>query len=370
MHALCPYFAMFPESFVWEHLQRHTSQGDLVFDLFSGRGTTLFEALLQGRPAAAIDINPVAYCVTGAKAWAPTVDAAVRTINRLEDEWRAGLGEVLAAERQALPPFFGRAFHWTTLEQLLFLRTRLNWRRNKTDRFLAGLALGCLHGERDKPMKYFSNQMPRTISTKPAYSLRWWRQHDLWPHKRDVFAILRERAGYRLKLGMPALRGKAVLGDARRAARRFPELERRVRCVITSPPYLDVTNFEEDQWLRLWFLGNGPHPTYRQVSSDDRHLTPTSYWQFLTEAWQGVAPLMQERAVLVCRMGARGIDEEGIAQGLHESLVGAFAKARLLDGPRMSPLRNSQARAFRPGSKGCTCEWDFVYQVTPSRPRA
>lgn len=35
-----------------------------------------------------------------------------------------------------------------------------------------------------------------------------------------------------------------------------------VRCVITSPPYLDVTNFEEDQWLRLWFQGGPPKPTW------------------------------------------------------------------------------------------------------------
>ena len=27
------------------------------------------------------------------------------------------------------------------------------------------------------------------------------------------------------------------------------------QCAITSPPYLNVTSFEEDQWLRLWFLG-------------------------------------------------------------------------------------------------------------------
>src|SRR5258705_2335387 len=43
-------------------------------------------------------------------------------------------------------------------------------------------------------------------------------------------------------------------------------------CVITSPPYLDVTNFEEDQWLRLWFLGGPPYPTRHRLASDDRHM--------------------------------------------------------------------------------------------------
>lgn len=366
MHALCPYFAMFPESFVREHVLEYTESGDTVFDPFSGRGTTLFEALLQRRKAAAVDINPVAYCVTGAKACAPGLAAAIRAIDELEEEWRAVPGDVLAEKRRSLPPFFGRAFHWTTLEQLLFLRDRLNWRRNKTHRFIAALALGSMHGERDKPMKYFSNQMPRTISTKPEYSLGYWREHGLWPHKRNVFQILRERADFRLRRGMPTLRGEVVLGDARDAAQHFPKLGGRVRCVITSPPYLDVTNSEEDQWLRLWFLGNGPNPTYRYVSSDNRYVKPESYWGFLSEAWQGVAPLMQRRAVVVCRMGGRGIDEGQITDGLQGVLASAFAKVDVLDGPRMSPLRNRQARAFRPGAKGCTCEWDYVLEVTPA----
>ena len=39
-----------------------------------------------------------------------------------------------------------------------------------------------------------------------------------------------------------------------------------IRLVVTSPPYLDVTNFEEDQWLRLWFLGGPPFPTRGRIS--------------------------------------------------------------------------------------------------------
>jgi hypothetical protein len=45
-HSICPYFAMFPEQFVAEQLLKHTVMGDLVFDPFCGRGTTIFESLL------------------------------------------------------------------------------------------------------------------------------------------------------------------------------------------------------------------------------------------------------------------------------------------------------------------------------------
>lgn len=70
-HAICPYFAMFPESFPERWIEELTEPGDVVLDPFCGRGTTPFQALLMGRHAIASDINPVAYCVTRAKLRAP-----------------------------------------------------------------------------------------------------------------------------------------------------------------------------------------------------------------------------------------------------------------------------------------------------------
>jgi DNA modification methylase len=71
LHALCPYFAMFPADFVLDQLLAYSRPGDLVFDPFSGRGTTVLESLLNNRRVIALDINPVAACVSGAKADVP-----------------------------------------------------------------------------------------------------------------------------------------------------------------------------------------------------------------------------------------------------------------------------------------------------------
>src|SRR5260370_33378460 len=59
-HALCPYFAMFPESFASTWIERLTKPGEVVLDPFSGRGTTAFQALLMRRRAIACDVNDVA----------------------------------------------------------------------------------------------------------------------------------------------------------------------------------------------------------------------------------------------------------------------------------------------------------------------
>jgi hypothetical protein len=167
LHSICPYFAMFPEDFVAKQVLAYTQRGDWVFDPFSGRGTTVFESLLN---AAGTDLNPVAVCVAGAKAEPPLLRNALRRLDMLEE----GLStEVFSNQIPTLPDFFRLCFHKRTLAELLYLRQELDWKGSKVDRFIAAVALGCLHGESHKTPNCLSNRMPRTISTKPEYSVRW-----------------------------------------------------------------------------------------------------------------------------------------------------------------------------------------------------
>ena len=181
LHSMCPYFAMFPETFVEQHVAAFTEKGDYVYDPFSGRGTTVLVALLMGRNAIATDINPVAFCISCAKAQVPPQDAVLAELDDLADRYLRYSQAELDTERRALPPYFRRAFYHTTLREILFLRRVLDWRQDPIHRFVSALVLGSLHGEMDKSSSYFSNQMPRTISVKPAYALRYWKANRLWP---------------------------------------------------------------------------------------------------------------------------------------------------------------------------------------------
>jgi hypothetical protein len=146
---------------------------------------------------------------------------------------------------------------------------------------VAAIMLGILHGESNRSPSYLSNQMPRTISTKPEYSIRFWRRHGYRAPARDAFELLRRLARYRYESRPPEITGLVFNMDMRELPWFLRETGKKPRCAITSPPYLNVTSFEEDQWLRLWFLGGPPHPTYRQVSRDDRHETLSAYWDLI-----------------------------------------------------------------------------------------
>ncbi len=67
---------------------------------------------------------------------------------------------------------------------------------------LAALILGSLHGEATSK-RYLSNQMPRTISTKPRYSVNFWKTRKMVAPERDAFDILGEMADFRYESPLP-----------------------------------------------------------------------------------------------------------------------------------------------------------------------
>ena len=353
-HAICPYFAMFPEAFVQKHLV-WARKDDVVFDPFSGRGTTVFETLFSGRRAAACDINPVAVCISRAKARLPVMELALRRLKAIEDGFRPAADEKPGT-------FFSHCFHERTLAQIIYLKSRLKWKHSQTDCFLAAVALGRLHGESHKSPAYFSNRMPRTISTKPDYSVRWWCEHGYVAPERDVFAIMRADIRYRYESEIPRCRGRVRSGDARSAHRLFPDLRDSVGLVITSPPYLDTTNFEEDQWLRLWFLG-GPARPSRVSRGDHRHFSADGYWLFLEESWRGLAPLLRKSARIIVRIGGPHMSVEIAEAGLARTLPrGLGRRVRLIEKSE-SDIKGGQHRSFRPALTMTRAEYDFHWQL-------
>ncbi|MCC7291277.1 MAG: hypothetical protein IT449_04340 [Phycisphaerales bacterium] len=357
-HSLCPYFAMFPETFAEAWIKRLTRRGDWVLDPFSGRGTTPLSALLLERRAIASDINDVAYCITKAKTNAPSLRTLMARIDELEASFDA---RHWAAAARALPEFFGVAFSGRTLQQLMYLRQKLEWRTKKSDGMFAGLVLGALHGDVASG-GYLSNQMPRTISTKPAYSLRYWAKHKQAPPDRDVFDIVRQWAAYRYKSALPVGQSHIMQIDVRKLSNIEVTIPKNLRCVVTSPPYFDTTDFEEDQWLRRWFLGAGNEPKSDQRNSDDRHRREDRYWRFIADTWRSLGSVLAKGANVVVRIGGRRLRPDRIRSALAGAACFSGRKVELVSWD-VSKLKNRQTRSFRPNSDGIGVEIDCHFHL-------
>lgn len=357
-HSLCPYFAMFPESFAEKWIDELSKPGDIVLDPFCGRGTTPFCALQLGRRAIACDVNDVATCVTRAKTSPPSLPTLRRRITQLRNRFDGRRWTYLAASQ---PEFFRYAFSSRTLQQILYLRHNLHWKTSHVDTMVASLVLGSLHGESETSKSYFSNQMPRTISTKPAYSVRFWRERRLTAPKRDVFEILAQRSAFRYETPPPDGKATVLQTDMRQLPSRLRRLRTPIKCVVTSPPYFDTTNFEEDQWLRLWFLGGPPKPVIGRQSRDDRYGHRGRYWQFISDMWRSLGALVAPRGRVIIRLGSPRIGPEALARGLAGSATCAGRRVEL-ELTEVSRLRRRQTDAFRPGTSGCLVEVDCLFR--------
>lgn len=359
LHSICPYFAMFPESFVLEQIYAYTRPDDVVFDPFCGRGTTVLESLLNNRQAIGSDINPVAACVAGAKADVPLMRNILRRVDELAE------GFAVQTRREAPPTeFFKCCFHTATYAEIAFLRDTLSWRRRSIDRFIAAVMLGILHGESHRSGMYLSNRMPRTISTKPDYSVRWWRARGLEPPLRETFDVLRSCVRFRFSQPPPQRKGSVVLGDARQSGHSLKSHKATVALVVTSPPYIDTTDYAEDQWLRLWFLGGSETPTLR-MHKDDRHTVAATYWSFLEEVWRGCEPLLRDESNIVVRIGGTKLGKPELLNGLQGSLMAGLKgrSVKILNGGNSSQITKRQTNSFRPGTSADRMEHDFTFAV-------
>lgn len=280
LNAICPYFTMFPLEYPVRIIGKHKRELPVVVDPFCGRGTTLFAARSAGLSSYGLDTSPIAVAIARAKLASAPLGAVLDLARGF-----------LQIDPQSVPdqPFFRWAYAPNTLRALCSLREGLLGVKEETDEaaLLRAAALGCLHGPRPKVISnagYFSNQMPRTFSTKPEYSVRFWRKRGMNPPEVSVLDVLHRKLQRIPDLDKPTLGGicRVQCADARQAGS-YQQLEGRL-LVVTSPPYYGMKTYIQDQWLRSWFLG-GPSELSYAADLQLRHSSHSDFSGDLGSVW-------------------------------------------------------------------------------------
>lgn len=312
LNAICPYFTMFPLAFPFKVLQKAKGTG-YVYDPFCGRGTTNFAARLLGMPSYGVDSNPVAHAIAQAKLISVNPELLGTLCNKI-------LGDQQVTN---IPDgeFWRWAYHEDTLVQICQIRKYLVMKPNldKVDVALRAIMLGLLHGPKMKMQaSYLSNQMPRTFSTKPDYSIKYWKKHSLRPELLDVKTLVNRKGAYVFNAQVPKKAGgKIMLGDSRNIGE---VSNSKFDWVITSPPYYGMVTYEQDQWLRNWFLGGLDKVDYMS-QGQLRHGSEISFVTDLSKVWRNTAKKCKSKAKMIIRFGALpSRSEKTPAQLIKESL--------------------------------------------------
>ncbi|MDV3856456.1 restriction endonuclease [Elizabethkingia anophelis] len=270
LHSLCSYLGAFPPSLANYFINYFTDEGDLVFDPFSGRGTTMLEARILNREAIASDLNPIALALSKAKSHFIDVSEIIERVNELEENYDYPL---FLPEAKAQTDDIHLIFHPRTLAQLCYLRLVLVNSKNKVDEFLVGAILGIMHGgeRKDGSSGYLSISMPNTFSMSPEYVRRFVQTKQLNREFRDVFQLLREKV-IRVFENHTIPNNEAIVVECNaKSVSKDDTLKKYIKKVdllLTSPPYLGIVNYAKQNWIRSWFLGANPEEVSKRLDDD------------------------------------------------------------------------------------------------------
>jgi len=310
MHAMCSYHGMFPAKVAHHFIQKYSEPGDVVLDPFSGRGTTPLQARVEGRRAIGNDLSPLAYVLSKAKVDPPSWDEANDYLDRLEGDFRRTKGRV-----PDVSPDIRMLYHDNTLAQLCFIRERLLasplTSLNRNELMLAGALAGIMHGawRRDGTSQYLSISMPNTFSMSPSYVEKFILENGLQKLDQDVFERLRDKFARLYMDSNPGNAGATYNLDAATLLSGGTLAAHSVDLVVTSPPYLQVVNYGQSNWIRLWLLGidevgreQGEGRKRLDAVLDHRH-TYSSYCEFMLRTMLGIQRVLKQDGVAVLVIG-------------------------------------------------------------------
>ena len=237
-------------------IARLTQPGDVVYDPFMGRGTTPVEAALRGRIPFGNDINPLSLTFTRPRLRPPTLDEISRR-----------LGEIDLRNHDERPEDLLVFYHPETLREICALKKYFQQRQadgplDPVDDWLCMVALNRLTGHSPGFFSVYTLPPNQAVSVQSQRKIN--AKRNQTPPRREVVKLIFKKS--KQLLGDVTAEVRHTLGSVADSARFYnapadatPALPAdSVSLVVTSPPFLDVVQYADDNWLRCWFLGIDP----------------------------------------------------------------------------------------------------------------
>lgn len=228
-----------------------TKENDLVYDPFSGRGTTVLEAGLLGRRAISNDINPLSRVLAEPRFLVPSLEALKKRLAEIPIDYNLRAGEDLSM-----------FYEPRTEAEIVSLRGYLEERKkggaeDDLDRWIRMVATNRLTGH--SPGFFSVYTLPPNQAVTPERQIKINAQRKQKPPYRHTRQIIFKKSHslirnltFKQVQNLQNAAGTALFLE--KEAHSTPEIQSgSVRLTVTSPPFLDIVQYSRDNWLRCWF---------------------------------------------------------------------------------------------------------------------
>jgi hypothetical protein len=241
-----------------------TKETDTVYDPFSGRGTTVIEAGLMGRNVIANDINPLSALLSRPRFFPPSPEELMRRLDTIPMD-----------ENEHADINLSMFFHPKTEAEIVSMKNYLTERRENgteddIDRWIRMVATNRLTGHSKGFFSVYTLPPNQAVSAESQRKINIKMQQI--PEHRDTRVIIFKKS--RTLLSDITVEERALLRKAGTAARFLTSDARETKTIasnsvqltVTSPPFLDVVDYVQDNWLRCWFNDLDANDTAKTIT--------------------------------------------------------------------------------------------------------
>jgi DNA modification methylase len=228
-----------------------TNENDIVYDPFAGRGTTIIEAALLNRNVISNDINPLSTILSRPRLSVPSINEVEERLSTIN--FTKGLKADLD---------LSMFYHPDTESEIISLRNYLIEKNKKKDEdkidsWIRMVATNRLTGHSTNFFSVYTlppNQAVTQARQKKINELR-----EQKPFYKDIKKIILKKSRDLIKsLDRNQIETLNKVSEnalfINRNAQSTKEIKNNtVSLTVTSPPFLDIVNYKEDNWLRCWF---------------------------------------------------------------------------------------------------------------------
>jgi len=234
-------------------IERLTKRGDVVYDPFMGRGTTLLEASLLGRKPLGCDVNPLSEVLISPRLNPPgcaDVEDRLKSIDLNKDVDKCD-DLLVFYHPKTLKTIVNLRAYFLERHSLSRMDDLDKWIRMVVTNRLTGHSPGFLSVYTMPPNQAVSIESQKRINEKRGQI----------PPERDLRAVVLKKTKQLLRDLLPeqaellktaSAHGQLITGHCDRTPM-IPNDS--VHLVVTSPPFLNVVDYQTDNWLRCWFNG-------------------------------------------------------------------------------------------------------------------